>query len=110
MEETRTEREILWWAAETTVKKMESLWMKKEAMPLDNITDKSIQNNDLLEPIVLAHSNYKLVSYGSHEGRAITIHSAPDFNEEEVQYGAFMSVNSADREIHTVRFKLLEDL
>jgi len=74
-----------------------------------DITDKFLQNNNLLELIVRANINHKLRSYGSHEGRAITIHSAPDFNEEETHYGAFMNVNSGNREMNTVRFKLLED-
>ena len=64
------------------------------------ITDKFLQNNNLLELIVHAHSNQKLGYYGSHEGRVITIHSAPDYNKEEIHYtGAYMNVNSADREI-----------
>ena len=52
-----------------------------------------------------AHSYHKLGSYESHEGHVITIHSAPDFNEEEIYYGAFMNVNSADREMHIERFQ-----
>ena len=75
-------------------------------------TDKFLQNNNLLELIVRAHLNHKLASYEtSHEGRAITIHWAPDFNEEESEthYGEIMNVNSADRDMHSVHFKLLED-
>ena len=39
-----------------------------------DITDKFLQNKNLLELIVRAHLNHKLTSYGIHEGRAITIH------------------------------------
>ena len=77
-----------------------------------DITDKFLQNNNLLELIVRAHLNHKLASYEtSHEGRAIKIHWAPDFNEEESEThdGEIMNVNLAARDMHTVHFKLLED-
>ena len=35
----------------------------------------------------------------------LSIHSTPDFNEEEIYYGAFMNVNSIDREMHIERFQ-----
>jgi hypothetical protein len=37
----------------------------------------------------------------------LSIHSAPDLNlnEEEINHGAFMNVNSADREMHFEHFQ-----
>jgi len=107
MEETSTVEEklmvsLLW--AETSEENGIIVDEKRGHVFGPDITDKFLQNNNL-ELIVRAHSYHKLGSYESHEGRVITIHSAPDFNEEEIHYGAFMNVNSADREMHIKRFQ-----
>jgi len=69
-----------------------------------DITEKFLQTNNL-DLIVRGHSYTEFGYYKSHDGSVITIHSAPDIEKKQIQYGAFMNIYSADGKMHIEQFQ-----
>lgn len=94
--------DLLW--VETTENKGISVEANRGHLFGPDITEKFLQTNNL-DLIVRGHSYTRFGYYKSHNDSVITIHSAPRMEEEEMQYGAFMNIYSADGKMHIEQFQ-----
>jgi serine/threonine-protein phosphatase 5 len=94
--------DLLW--ADTTEDKGISVEANRGYLFGPDITEKFLQTNNL-DLIVRGHSYTRFGYYKSHNDSVITIHSAPRMEEEEMHYGAFMNIYSADGKMHIEQFQ-----